>query len=95
MKRLIKATTIYNVDSPDIPNDPVNGWGPIFRMSDADAFTYQCLFNEGEEVGRVETWEDDGDWAIVAYDANSRNLGTFETREQAREAVENAQGGRY
>ena len=95
MKRLIKATTIYNIDSPNLPDNPINGWGPIFKMSDADAFTYQYLFNGGEEVGHIETWDDDGDWAIVAYDSNDRNLGTFETREQARTALENSQGGRY
>lgn len=95
MKRLIKATTIYNIDSPDIPNDPVDGWGPIFKMSDADLFTYQYLFNGGEEAGHVETWQDDGDWAIVAYDGNGRNLGTFESREQAQKAVEKAERGAY
>jgi len=93
MKRLIRANTIYNVDTA--PDNPINGWGPIFKMSDADIYTYQYYYIDGQEVGHVETWDDDGDWAIVAYDSNDRSLGTFETREQARRAVENSQGGVY
>jgi hypothetical protein len=92
MKRLIRANTIYNVDTA--PDNPTNGWGPIFKMSDADLYTYQYYYIDGQEVGHVETWDDDGDWGISAYVGPDRNsskyLGRFDSREEAHKAVESA-----
>lgn len=99
MKRLIRAETIYNLDSDiPIPDNPIHGWGPIFTTGGLEDFQY--LFIGGKKVGCVYSWEDDGDWGISASIGSGRPwenepLGRFDSRKEAQKAVEDAQGGRY
>ena len=71
-----------------IKSSIADGWTEWFREYSGASDAWSHLYVNGEEIGYVRSYDEDGAWGYCAYDTDGNFLGDYRSSDKAKAAVE-------